>query len=230
MNSSSFRILALPVIAFAFSSCSQDWSEAQKSQLSTVALSQPSVRAGAMKNASGIDSPNASTTVPVATGGGALPALIGMAIDAGVTAHQSSQFEKQYGHQLGQVNASVPRTLEKKLRASAEKMLRNDEFFGPRLKNDSPNRFSGELVTYGLERFHRTDDETHLGATLTVQVKLTDASGKALLEQPIMARSNNSIKVGELAANPKKVDGLFEEAADNFAAQLKTALDRKLNR
>jgi len=45
-----------------------------------------------------------------------------------------------------------------------------------------------------------------------------------------VARSTNSVAVGELAANPKKVDALFDEAAENFAAQLKGALDRKLNR
>jgi hypothetical protein len=230
MTSTPLRLLALPAIAFIFSSCSQNWTEAQKSQLSTVALSQPSVTAGAMKQASGIDSPNAATSVPMATGGGLIPALIGTAIDAGVTAHQRNQFDKQYGQQLGKVNANVPKTVEKKLRASAEKMLRSDEFFGPRLKNDSPNRFSGELTSYGLERFHRTNDETHLGASVTVLVRLNDASGKALLEQPIVARSTNSIAVGELAAQPKKVDSLFDEAAENFAVQLKAALDRKLNR
>lgn len=230
MNSCYLRFLALPAIALAFSSCSQNWSEAQKSQLSTVAVSQPSVKAGAMKEASGIDSPNASTSVPMATGGGLIPALIGTAIDAGVTAHQRSQFEKQYGQQLGKVNANVPKSVEKKLRASAEKMLRSDEFFGPRLKNDSPNRFSSELTSYGLERFLRTNDETHLGATVTVQVKLTDASGKVLLDTAIAARSTNSVTVGELAAQPKKVDALFDEAAETFAVRLKGILDHKLNR
>jgi hypothetical protein len=230
MKSTCLRLLTLPAIALAFSSCSQNWSEAQKSQLSTVSVSEPSVKAGAMKDASGIDSPNAATTVPMATGGGLIPALIGVAIDAGVTAHQRSQFEKQYGQQLGKVNASVPKTVDKKLRASAEKMLRGDEFFGPRLKNDSPNRFSAELTSYGLERFHRTNDETHLGAGVNVLVRLNDANGEKLLEQVIAARSTNSVAVGELAAQPKKVDALFDEAAANFALQLKTALDRKLNR
>ncbi|MCW1922248.1 hypothetical protein OKA05_06765 [Luteolibacter arcticus] len=231
MNSTCLRFLAAPVVALAFSSCAQSsWSEAQKSQLSTVSLSQPVVKAGAMKPVSGIDSPGASSSVPMATGGGIIPALIGTAIDAGVTAHQKSEFEKQYGQQLEKLNASLPKSLDKKLRASAEKMLRGDEFFGPRLKDSSPNRFSGELVTYGLMRFHRTNDETHLGASLSVQVKLTDASGKTLFEQPVIGRSTNSIAVGELAAQPKKVDALFDEAAANFALQLKSALDRKLNR
>ena len=117
----------------------------------------------------------------MATGGGALPALIGMAIDAGVTAHQTSQFKKQYGDKLDKVNANVPKNLSKRLRANAGDMLRKDEFFGPRLRDTSSNRFDGELISYGLGRFHRTDDETHLGATMTVRVTLKDASGKSLL-------------------------------------------------
>ncbi len=230
MKSPAVYLIACTFAALAFSSCSQSWSEAQKSQLTTVALPEPYTKAGAMKPASGIDSPGAATSVPMATGGGLLPALIGSAIDAGVTAHQSNQFEKQYGDRIGKVNASMPKNLSKKLRASAEKMLRGDEFFGPRLKETSPNRFEGELTNYGLTRFHRTNDETHLGATLSVRVGLKDPSGKSLLDQIITANSTSSIGVNELAAQPKKTEALFDEAVANFSQQLKAALDRKLNR
>lgn len=230
MNSSYLRWLALPVVALACSSCSHSWSEAQKSQLSTVALSEPVAVPGAAQPASGIDSPNASTSVPMATGGGLIPALIGVAIDAGVEAHQKNQFEKQYAGQIEKVNANMPKGLGKKLRASTEKMLRSDEFFGPRLKDQSASRFSGELLSYRLERFHRTNDQTHLGARLTVQVRLAGADGKSLLDQPVTGTSTSSISVGELAGNPKKIDHLFDEAVANYTTTLKAVLDQKLNR
>jgi hypothetical protein len=224
----SFR-LVVPVVALALASCAH-WSDAQKAKLSTVALREPVVKADALKPVDGTESPEASSKVPMATGGGALPALIGLAIDAGVTSYQSNQFQKQYGTQLEQVNAAAPRSLGKKLRARTATLLQRDSFFGSRMRDQSPSAFQLDVLSYGFKRLHRTNDETHLGATMTVKVSLTGSDQKALINRVIVGQSSSSVPVRQLAGKPKQAEALMDEAVESFAQQLQADLDSHLKR
>jgi hypothetical protein len=168
--------------------------------------------------------------VPTATGGGLIPALIGSAIDAGVTAYQAKQFKKQYGKSIEQVNTEVPRAIGDALRASAVTALKKDEFFGPRLRTDSSNQFGGELLSYGLQRYDRKDDVTYLGAVVTLNVWLDDVSGKRLFKKSMTLKSQSSHPVEDYVGNKKLMKSVFNEAFDDFSHQFASMLDAKLGR
>jgi hypothetical protein len=225
----SLVLVSLPVLFLA--SCANKLSEAQKSSLTQVMVNRPAVEAGDLKPADGTDSPNASTGVPMATGGGLIPALIGTAIDAGVTAHQSSQFKKQYGAQLDQVQAQIPRNPGPDLRERAAKVLKKDEFFGSRLvESGAPNQFDGDLFSYGLVRYDRSEDQTVLGLQITCDVWLTDAKSKRLFTRRLTARSTDSHTIHDYAAKPALVKKVYAQALDGFEVQFKSLLDAQLDR
>jgi hypothetical protein len=224
-----------PILAvlpfFLLASCASKLSEAQKSSLTQVMVNRPVVEASDLKPADGTDSPNAATTVPIATGGGLIPALIGTAIDAGVTAHQANEFKKQYGAQLDQVQAQIPRNPGPDLRDRAAKVLKKDEFFGSRLvESGAPNRFDGDLVSYGLVRYDRSEDQTVLGMKITCNVWLTDAKSKKLFTRTLTAMSEDSHTIHDYAAKPSLVKKVYAQALDGFEVQFKSLIDAQLNR
>lgn len=226
---SSLLIPSLSALLLA--SCANKLSEAQKSSLSQVMVNRPVVEASDLKPADGTDSPNASSAVPMATGGGLIPALIGTAIDAGVTAHQASEFKKQYGAQLDQVQAQIPRNPGPDLRERAGKVLKKDEFFGSRLvESGAPNRFDGDLVSYGLVRYDRSEDQTSLGMQITCNVWLTDAKGKKLFTRTLTAMSEDSHTIHDYAAKPSLVKKVYDQALDGFEQAFKSMVDAQMGR
>lgn len=235
LNNLSFMksiCLAITTCSFVFlaSSCSTALTEAQKKSLTTVSISKPHVEVSDFKPVDGTDSPNAATTVPIITGGGLIPALIGSAIDAGVTSYQAKQFKEQYGKTIEQVNAEVPRAIGDALRARAVTVLKKDEFFASRLRSNSPNQFGGELLSYGLERFDRKDDVTYLGSVVSVNIWLKDASGKRLFTETINLKSKSSHPVNDYAGNKKLMKSVFSEAFDEFSSKFASILDAKMGR
>lgn len=205
--------------------------EAQKASLERVTVYQPVVQAEDLKPVDGSESPNAASNVPMATGGGIIPALIGSAIDAGVTAHQSSQFKKQYGAQIDQVQARIPRSPGPALRERATRVLKKDSFFGSRYtENKAGNRFDGDLVSYGLVRYDRKNDQTTLGMDISCNVWLMDANSKKLFSQLIIGRSVDSHTIHDYAAKPKLVDKVYAQALDSFESQFKGMVDSQLGR
>ena len=225
----SLVLLSLPVLFLV--SCANKLSESQKASLTQVTAGHPVVEAGDLKPADGTDSPNAANSVPMATGGGLIPALIGSAIDAGVTAHQSSQFKKQYGAQLDQVQAQIPRNPGPDLRERAAKVLKTDAFFGSRYaETGAPNRFDGDLVSYGLVRYDRSEDQTSLGMGITCNVWLTDAKGKKLFTRTLVGRSTDSHTIHDYAAKPSLVKTVYAQALDSFEQQFQALIDDQLGR
>ncbi|WP_193214988.1 hypothetical protein [Luteolibacter marinus] len=225
-----FPSSVLAVSTLLFCNCSSTLSEKQKAAITQVTVAKPAVGPEDFQPASGTQSPGAANGVPMATGGGALPALIGLAIDAGVTAHQASEFKKQYGAQLDEVNAAARRDIGEALRERGSKVVKNDPFFGPKLATSAPYRFDGELVRYGLVRFSRSDDQTYLGAEIVCNVWLADASGKKLFTRTTVCRSEDSHTIHDFAAKKSLVNDVFKQAADQFESQFKAILDQQLGR
>lgn len=227
----SINSIALPCIALVLASCGNRLTEAQKASLTQVMVSRPVVEATDLKPADGTDSPGASNGVPMATGGGIIPALIGSAIDAGVTAHQSSEFKKQYGAQLEEVQAAIPRNPGDDLRKRAASALKKDAFFGPRMvEAGAANRFDGELVQYGLVRYAREDDQTVLGMEIRCSVWLMDSGGKKLFTRVLSGRSKDSHTIHDYAAKKSLVKVAYDQALNDFEAQFSAMLDVQLNR
>ena len=223
--------LLLPGVALLISSCGNRLTEQQKASLTQVMVSRPAVESTDLKPADGTESPGASNSVPMATGGGIIPALIGTAIDAGVTAHQSAEFKKQYGAQLEEVQAAIPRNPGDDLRQRAAKALKKDAFFGTRMvEAGAANRFDGELVQYGLVRYAREDDQTVLGMEIRCTVWLADAGGKKLFSQVISGRSRDSHTIHDYAAKKSLVKAAYDQALDDFESKFAAMLDFQLSR
>ncbi len=225
------RLLLLSAACLALTNCAATrLTDAQKQSITSVSVAEPAVETNDFHAADGTDSPNASSSVPTATGGGIIPALLGAAIDSGVTAYQGAQFRKQYGEKLASVDAVVPRTIGVDLRKRAAVVLKKDAFFGPKMMSQSDTKFDGELLNYGLTRSYRKDDQTYLGATVSLNVWLIGKDGKKLFTRKLDLRSGSSFTIDEYATDKKRVTKVFNEAFSDFEVQFADLLNTQMGR
>ncbi|MGB1131371.1 MAG: hypothetical protein ACPG4K_15060 [Haloferula sp.] len=233
MKRTSTLLISSSLFTFIFTSCSGPWSEEQKNALTTVSITPPTHAENSRKGSNVVEKSTAGSMGAAAMGGGLIPALVGVAIDASVTAHRKSEFEEKHGtieDAAAAMDKSVPSDIGMRLRNKLTVQLKNDAFFGPRLRKTSPNRFDGELYTYGLVACDTIEDVPQIGARLQARIWLEDANGETPLDVTKIAESSSTFPATTLMSQPKRVEQLFDEACDDFARQIQEEVDNKLNR
>jgi BMFP domain-containing protein YqiC len=233
MTRSSTLLVTSALISLIFTSCSGPWSQEQKNALSTVSITPPTHAEDSRKGSNVVEQSTGGSVGAAAVGGGLIPALIGIAVDASVTAHRKGKFEDQHGSiedAAAAMDKSVPNDIGKRLRDKMTAQLKNDAFFGPRLRPTSPNRFDGELYSYGLVARDTIDDVPQIGARLQARIWLEDAEGETPLDITKIANSSNTFPATTLMSQRKRVEQLFDEACNDFARQVQEEVDKKLDR
>lgn len=218
------------VVVASLSSCSQKLTEKQKLAITSIAVADHEELKGSKKMVNGGKSPGAAKSLPMATGGGMLPALLGEAIDAGVVAVQKNNFKKQYGDSLDRLNAFALPKISDALEKRGVSVLKRDAFFGDKWSDTAgAHYFDGEITSYGLQRRERKSGNTYLEATVGVNVWLM-SDGKKLFTSPMTVRSARVYTVDELMSKPERVKTLYKEACDDFEKQFIGLLNVKLGR
>jgi len=216
--------------ALLFSSCSSSLSEEDQSKLSSIAIVGTSTASDARQAVIGSKSSKVGMAIPIATGGGALPALLGMAINKAIVSSQNENFNAQYAGTIYTLKTHVPGNLNRQITQSTRKVFSADPFFGPRIKPRSTNRVKVKVTTFGLQRSDRSEGHTLLNANIMCDVILTDQAGDEYIAESIHAQSPNSLSVPALASSKSRTDALFAEALRDYETQLKELLDDQLKR
>lgn len=205
-------------------------SEKQKAMISGVGVKPYEMAPGALHIPDGTASPNASSGVPAATGGGLIPALIGSAIDTSVTSRQQKEFEKNNGQYFKNANDSIPEDIVKQLEARTVKVLNSDPFFGSRLKSKPSSFFCGKVLDYGLTRLSEKNGNIYLEAKIKLDVWLVGSDGKKMFKQPVSASSKDAYTMQQYASDKSLSARVFEQALDDFEVQLIKLTDAKMGR
>ena len=202
-----------------------------KASITALALSGPTVKKDAYHSPDPTRSPGMSNTVPMATGGGLIPALIGVAIDQGVTASQRSSFEKNVGNLTPKIDKIYASSSHQVLRQKLMTYLRGDQFFSQRLGSPSKSILSVEITSYGLAKSSKkTSQAFPLSYRIVANVKLTNPAGKELFQQVISGESLESVSTASASSQPHLKNRLIPDASAQFVANLNQQMNLKLGR
>lgn len=233
MKSRLQMILGMPAVLLLsglLGSCGpQRWTEAQKANLSAVSLRQTGVAPKAYHEPDAANPPGASGSVPAATGGGAIPALIGLAVDAGVSKVQQSKFDKTEGHHASASQRNIPGDLAPRFSGKLERSLKKNHFFKDRLKQGATASIQPTLLSYGYKRVSETEDGAILmSPVLQVEMTVTDAKGTSLLKQTVVSPGMSPAPLRDYATNPAKARAAFEKEMDQTVAEIEAIWIQKL--
>lgn len=221
-------VLALALIA-VLSGCATTWSDQDKAQLAAVSVAQPAVVPKAYHKPDATDSPGLAQSIPVATGGGAIPSLLGSAIDAVVTARQQHKFEEtnaQYFDALAK-DLATPPTAE--LQAAINERLSTHQFFKSRLSDKNGAAFVAEIQKYGWQRSPLSkDNDILLRMRIIAKVSLKSPKGDILWTSQIAGIAASAKHAQDIVNNPDFVAIGIKEAAQDLSWQLTGQLDVKL--
>ncbi len=102
--------------------------------------------------------------------------------------------------------------------------LKDDRFFGSRLRENSPNQIISEVTSYGLVRSGKGDDDNLLlTPKVAIKFALTDAAGKKLAGKTYLGTGYNH-PITKYASNPAETKKGYEMAirvaVDQFTSEL----------
>jgi len=220
------------LLAGLLGSCgNQAWTEAQKASLSPVSLRQTGMAPGAYHAPDATNPPGASGAVPAATGGGAIPALIGLAIDAGVSKVQQSKFDKAEGHHAAGSQQHIPGDLSRRLSDKLDRSLKKDPFFKDRLKQGASASIQPTLTSYGYKRVSETEEGAILmSPVVEAEISVTGNDGKSLLKQKVLSPGGSPAPFRDYATHPAKARAAFDKELDLVVQQIEAIWSRKLGR
>lgn len=228
-NPNRLRFVLALACAAGFSGCATTWSESDKAKLSAVSLAPTVVAKDAYQKPDATNSPGMANSLPIATGGGLIPALMGSAIDAAVTAKQQRKFEETHRQHF----AALQKTLEvppaAHLDAALKDALGRHPFLGSRLAEKSPGAFSTEILHYGLQKSPLSQgDNLLLRVRIIAKITLTVPGGGRLFEAQITGVASSAKTASEILADPGFVAKNSAEAAEDFTGELVRRLNAKL--
>jgi hypothetical protein len=210
---------------FFLASCATKFTQAQKDALATVSISPTEVKSGAYLQPNGADrqAADSATMSGTSSGAGALGGLVGALVGESIAASQNAIFKgksKQHFDAVAKNTPEISRPVNSKLGGS----IKSDTFFAPRLRSDSPNRFTSKVISYGLVRSGKQDDGTLLlTPQVAIEISLKDASGKKLVGRNYIGTGYNH-PITRYASDQAELRKGYELAAgfavDQFASDL----------
>lgn len=222
-------LLAIATICSLFlSSCASKFTAAQKEQLSTVAISPVSVADKAYKEPDGGDraAANAAGMSGASAGAGALGGLVGALVGESIAATQNSVFKGKSKQYFESVKANTPEAAQY-VQTQLKKSIKEDAFFGSRLRDSSTNTFTTKLISYGLVRSGKEQDgDLLLTPQVALDIRLKDSAGKNLAGGLYTGTGHNH-PIETYASNRAETRKSFELAVEKAISSFNQALDLK---
>lgn len=207
------------------------WSAEERARLATVAVAPVTAAADAYHKPDAKISPNYATDLPKVAGAGALPVLMGAAIDAAVTSRQQRKFEAKNAEYFADLQKQWEEPPAAEVSAALRAALQSHEFFRTRFAEKSPNVFSAHIVGFGLSKSGLTQGEdTLLRVRITAEVSLQTAAGTTLLRTRLGGVASTAKRAREILDDPDFVKIGREEAAKDLATEIMRLIDLKLGR
>lgn len=227
----SARCLALATLLTLLAGCATNWSESEKAKLVAVKVNGSVLAKNAYQKPDAKLSPGMANTIPIVTGGGLIPSLIGSAIDAGVMAKQQRQFEGTNAQFFEQLRATLADAPIADVDSALRRMFATDDFFGTRLSDQGTSTFSTEILYYGLANSpYSQKDDIKLRLRIGTKVTLKLADGRVMFEATIEGVASTAKRAGEILADPDFYRKSAREAASSLADQLQVMLEKKLQK
>lgn len=220
-TAAALAVLLLP-------SCATKITAAQREMLSTVAVAPTEVPVYAYSEPYGGDRQGASSAAMAgaSSGTGALGGVIGSLVGQAIVATQDNLFRSSHKGYFAAVRANTPLVapiVGNRLKSG----IKNDRFFGPRLRENSPNRITSKVQSYQLVRNGKDKDgELLLAPQINVEIQLIDCSGKKLAGG-IYSGSGSPNPLSVYAGSAVKSEEGYELAAKMAVDSFTTALAQK---
>lgn len=178
------RYIILTLAVLSLNACSTKFTPAQKDSLASILIAPASVRSGAYQEPHGGTSTSGAPVVGVAgnPAAGAVGGLLGQLVIEGISAAQDEMFENKHEGSFSAVEKNTPQ-LPPLVADALKRQLAGDPFYGPRLSPSGTSRIETEILSYGLVRTGKSNNEILLTPSVTCQFLLKDPSGKVLLRQ-----------------------------------------------
>ena len=223
-------LVGIAAIACVLASCAPRWTEAQRSSLSTLAVS-PSIGPKAYSAPRGSD--NAQAPVVVAGGGSfASGAAVGAGVQLGVeivSAVQQKMFTSRYADAIAKAPGSVPADLSLRLRQRVAKKLASHAFFQGKIRETSPNRLEVIVEDYHYARAGKSNGEILMTPFFSGRFELVNANGEKLLTQRFFGVAPHYQRpLPDFVRDKKLASQAFDEAIDLIATQAYDAVNAKL--
>ncbi|MEO5913866.1 MAG: hypothetical protein ABIS50_06510 [Luteolibacter sp.] len=227
MKSNRLILLASIVSATLLSSCANKFSAAQRAALSTVAIATTEVDAKAYKEPYGGDEAARDNAAHSGDNAGALGVLIASAVANGIAGTQNSMFVKKSASYFSAVQHNTPGNLNVMVRDGLKRSMKNDRFFGSRVRDNSVNIVTSTVTSYNLMRVSKNDSELLFSPRVNVDFALKDAAGKKLFSMSCQGVGGGPAPISEYANDPAKSKAGYNEAANNAVDAFMTQLGQK---
>lgn len=222
--------MRIPIVAAItatalLSSCASKFTAAQRESLSTIAIAPVVMHKDAYSEPDGGDraAANAAAQSGVNANAGALGGLVGSLVGESIAATQNSIFKGKSKQHFAAVKSNTPDmggTVSLNLKSS----LREDGFFGPRLRESAPSEVTANITSYGLVRSGKGDDgNLLLTPSVIMDIHLKDAEGKKLAGRRYIGSGYNQpiTTYASSAAETKKGFQLATQVAiDQFTSEV----------
>ncbi len=217
-----FARILVPVLALSLvlPSCAPKFSAAQRAELSSVAVAQPSVDPEAYEEPYGgdVQARNAASNV---SGAGALGPLVGAMVGSAIAGTQNANFKSKSKGHFAAVRTNTPGDLGKMLADDLGKQLKTDPFFSPRMSTKPGGAsFTSHISAYRLVRAGKDDNGLTFVPEVYAEVSLVSPSGKTLASKKYQGQGAGALPVSEYAASPVKMRQGYLTAVSNIAVQV----------
>lgn len=223
--------LALLTVCAFVSGCASTWSTEQKASIKTVMVQTPTATKDSYHAPDATKSPGMSSSIPMATGGGLIPALIGSAIDASVTAKQQKSFVASSGQYFEQIRTAAAEPPLSTLKAELEKRLKADEFFGQKMADTSEDRFTLSITSHGLVRSPNSPPKNlRFCYSITCQVKFKVGKDDVLIDQVFYGSSFETAAIEKFIEKPELMEQFRSEAVGQLCDSISNHINVQLGR
>ena len=219
-----FLILAAALLP----SCAPKFTAAQRESLSSIAIAPVVVERDAYTDPYGGDRGVASAAAQSGTsaGAGALGGLVGSLVGESIAATQNGIFKGESKQHFVSVKSNTPDmgdTVSKKLKSS----LREDEFFGSRIRESASTKVTANISSYGLVRSGKNGDgDLLLTPRVIIDLRLKDAEGKTLAGRNYIGTGYNH-PITKYAADAAETRKGFQMATQVAIDQFTSEVTRK---
>ena len=216
------------IAALLLASCATKFTPAQRDALSTVAISKGTSAPDACKDPYGGDVAmrDSSANIP---GAGVLGPIVGLAVGGAIAGTQNNMFVGKNQGYFAAVRKNTPNNLGEMMTAKLKSAFKGDSFFGPRLKDRSPNIVSSQITAARLVRIAKNPSgELLMAAEIYATLALKDNTGKDIAGgRSYIGRGISAATVAEYAASPQKLRKTYDDALQNAIVQFTSELAAK---
>ena len=228
--SNRFILSALIITSTLLTSCATKFTAAQRAGLSTVAIARTAVENNAYTEPSGADIQLRQSLSQSGASGqaGAAGGLIGALIGEGVAATQNAMFKGKNKIYFPAVQRNTPGNIADLMTKSLQGAMKDDRFFGPRVKSSSSNVVTSKVSSYGLVRTGKDKNgDLLLAAQVTAEIRLLDSSGKRMFGGVYPGVGGYSYTTSQYANDPAKSKQTYDSAVSYAVFAFMNGLETK---